>query len=424
MTSYIPRVIDEELDELLPSLAAVSLEGPRAVGKTETAIQRANTIYRLDDAAQRQLIEAAPTQVLQGKPPILIDEWQRVPETWDVVRRAVDDEPRPGRFLLTGSASPAEKPTHSGAGRIATLRMRPMTLYERELEEPTVSLGRILAGERPEIGGQTGMALRDYTREIVTSGFPGLRHLEGRALRKHLDGYVRRIVDTDFEQLGRSVRKPATLRRWMAAFAAATATTASYSKIRDAATGGQGDQPSRDTTSYYREALQHLWIMDEVDAWTPSRNYFKRLAGAPKHHLADPALAAQLLGVGVDALLAGEEGGPTFPRDGVLLGHLFESLAALCVRVYAQAAETEARHFRTKGGRHEVDLIVKRGDDRVVAVEVKLAGTVDDEDVKHLLWLEDRLGDGLLDMILINTGPGAYRRPDGVAVVPAALLGP
>lgn len=424
MTSYIPRVIDEELDELLPSLAAISLEGPRAVGKTETALQRAHTIYRLDDAAQRQLIEAAPTQVLQGKPPILIDEWQRVPETWDVVRRAVDDEPRPGRFLLTGSASPAEKPTHTGAGRIATLRMRPMTLYERELDEPTVSLRRILAGQRPEIEGQTGVALRNYTREIVTSGFPGLRHLEGRALRKHLDGYVRRIVDTEFEQLGRSVRKPATLRRWMAAFAAATATTASYSKIRDAATGGQGDQPSRDTTSYYREALQHLWIMDEVDAWTPSRNYFKRLAGAPKHHLADPALAAQLLAVGVDALLAGEEGGPTFPRDGVLLGHLFESLVALCVRVYAQAAETEVRHFRTKGGRHEADLIVRRGDDRVVAVEVKLAGTVDDEDVKHLLWLEDRLGDDLLDMVIVNTGPGAYRRPDGVAVVPAALLGP
>lgn len=424
MDRYIPRVVDEELDELLPSLTAVSLEGPKAVGKTETALQRANSVYRLDDPAQRQIIEAAPTQVLQGEPPVLIDEWQRVPETWDVVRRAVDDDPRPGRFLLTGSASPTTKQTHSGAARIATLRMRPMTLLERGMGRPSVSLASLLSGGRPAVEGRTEVSHREYTQAIVASGFPGLKHLEGRPLRTQLEGYVRRIVETDFEQLGRSVRKPATLERWMAAFAAATATTATYEKIRDAATGGQGEQPSRDTTSYYREALEHLWIIDDVKAWRPSRNYFSRLAGAPKHHLADPALVAQLLGVGVEALLSGEEGGPAFPRDGVLLGHLFESLVTLCVRVYAQRAEATVRHFRTKGGRHEVDLIVERADDRVLALEVKFGGTVDDGDVKHLLWLQDRIGDDLLDAAIVNTGPGAYRRPDGVAVIPAALLGP
>lgn len=422
MEGYARRIVDYELDRLLPSLSAVALEGAKAVGKTETALQRANTVYRLDSSAQRQIIDAAPTQVLEGQPPILIDEWQRVPETWDVVRRAVDDDPQPGRFLLTGSASTSEE-THTGAARIATVRMRPMTLSERGVEKPTVSLATLLTGDRAPVEGRTAVSPQAYTHEIVASGFPGLRHLQGRPLRKQLDGYVRRIVDKDFEQLGRSVRKPAVLERWMAAFAAATATTATYEKIRDAATGGQGNKPPRSTTTPYRETLEKLWIIDQLDAWDTSRNRFTRLAGNPKHHIADPALAARLLGVGTDALLEGSEGATPFPRDGHLLGHLFESLVTLSVRVYAQSAEATTRHFRTKGGRHETDLIVKRDDDRVIAIEVKFSDTVEDGDVRHLRWLEDRLGEDLLDAIVINTGPGAYRRPDGIAVVPAALLG-
>ena len=131
-----------------------------------------------------------------------------------------------------------------------------------------------------------------------------------------------------------------------------------------------------------------------------------------------------MLGVGEDALLSGEDAGPPVPRDGTLLGHLFESLVALSVRVYAQAAEAGVGHLRTAGGKQEVDLIVERDDRRVVAVEVKLSGSVGDRDVRHLLWLRDRLGDALLDAVVVTTGPQAYRRPDGVAVVPAALLGP
>ena len=424
MSEYIRRAVDEELDELLPSLAAISLEGPKAVGKTETALQRAKTTYRLDDPAQRQVVEADPTQILRGTHPILIDEWQRVPATWDVIRRAVDDDRSPGQYLLTGSATPTEKPTHSGAARIVTLRMRPMTLAERGGGSPTVSLLELLQGGRPPIQGRTDVSLTEYTNQIVSSGFPGLRHLEQRALRAQLDSYLRRIVDTDFEQLGKKVRNPGALRRWMAALAAATSTTASYETIRDAATAGEGNKPAKSTSIPYRKALEQLWILDQVPAWLPSRNYFSRLSQAPKHHLADPSLAARLLGVGVDALLKGEEGGPDIPRDGTLLGHLFESLVTLCVRVYAQVAEAEVMHFRIRGGRREVDLILKRGDNRLVALEIKLSGTVEESDVEHLLWLEDRVGDNLLDAVIVTTGPQAYRRPDGIAVVPAALLGP
>ena len=210
----------------------------------------------------------------------------------------------------------------------------------------------------------------------------------------------------------------------MEAYAAATATTATYETIRDAATSGQGDKPAKTTTLPYRDILQRLWILEPLSAWLPTKNQLSRLSKPPKHHLADPALAARLIGADADALLKGQNVGPPVPRDGLLLGHLFESLVTLCVRVYAQQAEARIYHLRTRGGRHEVDLIIERSDHRVVAMEVKLGTTVDDEDVKHLRWLQDQLGNELLDSVVIYTGTTAYRRQDDIAVIPAALLGP
>ena len=324
---------------------------------------------------------------------------------------------------MTGSAGPVTPPTHSGAGRIVNLRMRPMSLSERGVGAPSVSLKRLLRGDQPKIAGKTDLILAEYVREIVNSGFPGIRRLSGRALRLQLDGYLRRIIDTDFTEQGYTVRRPEVLQRWMAAYAAATATTASFETIRDAATSGQGEKPSKTTTQPYREILERLWIVDPVPAWLPSRNRLNRLAQPPKHHLADPALAVRILGLDAEALLSGDEPKLPIPRDGRLLGHLFESLVTLNVRVYAQAAEARVSHLRLHGGRREVDLIVERADQRVLAIEVKLSGAVDDGDVKHLLWLKEQIGDELLDAVVIHTGPQAYRRRDGIAVVPAALLG-
>lgn len=421
---YLRRVVDDELDLLLPELAAISLEGARAVGKTETASRRASTVHRLDEPERRQLIEAEPERLVEGPRPVLVDEWQLLPRSWDLVRRAVDADPAPGQFLLTGSTTPLEHPTHSGAGRIVSLRMRPLTLHERGIGRPTVSLADLLTGRRAPIAGSTDVTLSTYAEEIVASGFPGLRGLGGRALRIQLDGYLSRIASHDFAEVGASVRNPSLLRRWMMAYAAATSTTASYETIRDAATSGEQQKPARTTTQPYRDALEGLWVIDPLPAWLPSRNVLSRLASPPKHHLADPALAARLLGVDVGALLDARSVGPPIPRQGSLLGTLFESLVTLGVRVAAQAAEAQVRHLRTRGGDHEVDLIVERADHRVVGIEVKLSQIVDDRDVRHLVWLRDRIGDDLLDAVVVTTGTEAYRRPDGIAVVPAALLGP
>jgi uncharacterized protein len=421
--SYRTRVVEQELDELLASLPAIAIEGAKGVGKTETASRRATTVHRLDDPDSLALAEADPKRLLGSDPPVLLDEWQRLPEAWDLVRRAVDAGAEPGRYLLTGSASPDGGGRHSGAGRIATVRMRPLSLVERAGGAGSVGLSELLRGERPDVAGATDMALEDYTREIVASGFPGLSGLPERALRTQLDGYLARIVDRDFAELGHELRNPAGLRRWMTAYAAASSTTTSFEKIRDAATGGEGEKPSKRGAGPYRNVLERLWILDPVPAWQPTRRHLSRLSAAPKHQLADPALAARLLGASAPALLENEELGPPLPRDGTLLGALFESLVTLCIRVYAQQAEAQVGHLRTYAGDREVDLIVQRQDGRVVAIEVKLKRTIHDSDVSHLKWLEAKIGDELLDAVIVSTGEQAYRRPDGIAVVPAALLG-
>ncbi|MGH3588882.1 MAG: ATP-binding protein [Pseudonocardia sp.] len=212
------------------------------------------------------------------------------------------------------------------------------------------------------------------------------------------------------------MRKPQVLKGWLAAYAAATSTTTQYSRILDAATPGEGDKPARSTTITYRDVLSGLWVLDPLPAWLPGRNEFDRLASTPKHQLADPGLAARLLRASASSLIRG--------RHDHLLGPLFEHLVGMCVQVYAQASGATVSHLRTRNGDHEVDLVVEAPDGKVIGIEVKLTPTPTDADLKHLKWLRAKLGDDLVDAVVVTTGPRAYRRPDGIAVVPAALLGP
>ena len=420
MADYLDRVVDSELDEL-SSAAAVSIEGPRAVGKTETALRRAGTVHRLDDPDQLSVLRSSPRRVLDGASPVLIDEWQRLPGAWDLVRRAVDDNVPGSRYLLTGSAAPVEMPTHTGAGRIITVRMRPMSLAERGVETPTVSLGALLTGNCSDLEGSTAIGVEEYACEITSSGFPGIRGQAPRVRLGLLDGYIDRCVEHDVHGFGRTFRDRGRLRSWMTAYASASSTTASFEKIRDAATPGEGDKPARTTVGPYRAALESLWMIEAIPAWMPTRNRLRALGLAPVHQMADPALAARLVGVDVDGLLGARR---SWAGDGPFLGALFESLVALSVRTYAQAAGARVYHLRTQGGHHEVDLIIERADGAIVALEVKLASLIEDRDIRHLTWLRDQIGARLLDAAVITTGQHAYRRPDGIGIVPAALLGP
>ncbi|MHB1166749.1 MAG: ATP-binding protein [Candidatus Nanopelagicales bacterium] len=424
--AYRRRIIDDALDELLPELAAIALEGAKAVGKTATAAQRARTVIDLSDPAMRQVIQASADLITQSPPPVLIDEWQLEPPVWDRVRRAVDADSAGGRFLLTGSAGVGPGvPIHSGAGRIVSLRMRPLSFAERGVCEPTVSLRAVLAGEQPPIVGHSSIGLPGYVDEILRSGFPGIREIAPRARDLQLDSYLSRVVEHELAENGMSVRRPTALRAWLAGYAAATSTDASYTAILDAATAGASDKPVRQTADTYREHLERLFLLDPLPAWIPSFSPLRRLTHTPKHHLVDPALAARLVGVQAEGLLRGEGVRVRTRGDtGTWLGALFESLVVQSVRTYADAVQATVGHLRTKSTEREIDLIVERADRSIVAIEIKLSATVDDKDVRHLTWIREQLPDRVVDTVVINTGEHAYRRSDGVAVIPLALLGP
>lgn len=417
--------MDGWLDSAMTGLAAISIEGAKGVGKTATALRRARSAWRLDSPDDRASLHAEPRRILDADPPTLLDEWQMVPTVWDIVRRAVDDGAGAGSFLLTGSSVPSDGPVHSGAGRIVVARMRPMSLFERGMHVPAVSMRDLLSGSRPDPGGaRCSVAVDDYVEQIVASGLPGIRGLPLELREDALDSYLRHVVERDFSQLGQTVRRPDTLRRWMTAYAAASSTTASWESIRDAATAGEADKPAKKSSLAYRDALARLWLLDEIPAWLPTNNRLAGLGQASKHQLADPALSARLLGVDARSLLGDPAVGGRGFGDARLLGQLFESLVTLDVLVYAQAARGRVHHLRSHGGQREVDLIVEHRARRVLAIEVKLGSQPDDHDVRHLRWLGEQIGDDLIDSVVITSGSVAYRRDDGILVLPAALLGP
>lgn len=420
---YERRIIDETLDELLPELPAIAIQGPKGVGKTATAEQRAARVFRLDDAEDAELLLAAPKAILDAARPTLIDEWQRFPSSWDLVRRAVDADRTGGQFLLTGSSIPEEAPAHSGAGRIVDLRMRGLSIAERGIEASTVSFAGLFGGSA-EITGRTSVALPDYVREIIASGFPGLRELSGRARRLSLDGYLSRMLEHEVTERGVGTRQPNQLRRWLTSYARATASTAAYSVITERAGEADGGITApRSTVNRFRDVLTQFWMLDEL----PSADVHLegiRLGSTAKHFLADPALAARLMNLDEDRLLSGAAGQTMLgPQDHTTLGALFEALVIFSLHTYAHAADSRLTHLRTRDGDHEIDALARRHDGRTVAFEVKLKGAPDGKDVRHLHWLKHQLGDDLADMVVVTAGQNAYRRPDGVAVVPLALLG-
>jgi hypothetical protein len=298
-----------------------------------------------------------------------------------------------------------------------------MSFPERGVEEPTVSFAELLAGGAP-VAGRTDVGVSVYADEILASGFPGIRDAAPAARVPLLDSYIDRVVDRHLAEAGAEVRRPAALRAWLAAYAAATASTASYGAMLDAATPGEVDKPGRRTGAAYREHLERIWVIEPVPAWLPAFASLRRLGQAPKHHLADPALAARLLGVGKQALIGGTAD-PLLGAGRTFLGALFESLVTQTVRVLAQASGARVSHMRIDGGAREIDLIVERDDLRVLAVEVKLSVDVGPKDVRHLNWLAQQLPDRVVDRVVIYAGQFARRRAsDSVALVPLALLGP
>lgn len=428
MSPPYARLVDARLSALFDGLAAINIEGARGVGKTWTASRHARTFIAVDDPDERAQLERLGSRFAEALDyPVVLDEWQRLPEIWDRVRRAVDVDPTPGRFLLTGSSSPAQAPVHTGAGRIVNLRMRPLSLVERSLETPTVSLAALMSGDGTgDVEGSTPVTLDRYVDEILRSGLPGVRDLPAVAREAQLDAYLEQTVRR--ELAAPRARSARILADWLRTYAAAVSTTTSYDTITGAAARRDGPPPAVSTTRRYRDLLEAMWILEPVPGWSPSQNELSRTTTGDKHQLCDPALAAHLLHLGAAGLMG--VGRPVqvalkgVPRRTRMLGPLFESLVVQSVQVYASLCDAAVHHLRTKRGEHEVDLIVENRDHRVVAIEVKASAAPRPGDTRHLLWLRERLGERLADAVVVTTGRHAYRDEDDVAVVPAALLGP
>ena len=415
--TYLPRVADRELADRLSSAGAVLIEGPKACGKTATASRVARSIVRLDvDPGSRALVTAASEVLFDQEPPILFDEWQIEPTLWDLVRRQVDDRsPVKGQFILTGSSTPNDDARrHSGAGRISTLRMRPMSLYESGHSTGAVSLANLFTGGTPA-ALDPGASVPQLIERIVVGGWPDLIDTSVQDAQQWLRDYLRNVVEVDVQQLGVR-RDPSNLRKLLTALGRGVGTEITVQSLaRDV--GGADSPADRDTVDAYLKALQRLMIVEDVSAWAPHMRSTTPLRKSPVRYMSDPSLGVAALGVGPQQLLS----------DLNAAGFHFEAMVVRDLRVYTQPLHGNLSHWRDNNG-HEVDVIITLEGGRWAALEVKMNPDDIDGAAASLLRFREkvdtsRVGEPTFTGIITSRSP-AYRRPDGVLVIPAATLGP
>ncbi len=406
--AYIDRRADLLLAELLSDAPAVLISGPRAVGKTTSAIRAAETVVRLDRAADAGAFRADPDAALKGlREPILLDEWQEVPDVLGAVKRAVDDDPHPGRFLLTGSVrGDTEQATWPGTGRLIHLKMHGLTIAESRgrISGPTL-VERLAAGDSPNEAPED-LDIRDYIDLALRGGFPEIAAATGssRTRRAWLSSYVNQIVTRD--ALAVEERDPTRLRRFFEAFALNTAGVVADTTIAESA------QMDRRTAAAYERLLRNLLVVDAFPAWRTNR--LKRLTVASKRYLVDPSLLVGLLGVDTESVL----------RDGDLLGRALDTFVAAQLRADAAMSDAHVRlhHLREQRGDHEIDLIAEVGAREVIAFEVKATSAPVAGDARHLAWLARQIGERFLAGVLFHTGPRTFQLADRLWAAPISAL--
>ena len=421
---YEKRLIDSILKEYVDELPAILLEGAKAVGKTETCKQLASTEYRMDYAAQRELLQNNQEIILQNSKPVLIDEWQLAPSLWSYVRHAVDDGLPNGSVLFTGSSIRVNSRVHSGAGRIIRLKLRPYSIEERNLSDSYIRIEDLFNFDsKATVNGETDKTLVDYLDEIYRSGFPGIRNKSERIRKVLLKSYVTNTAEHEFEEKGFKILNPHSLLAWMRIYAASIGTETKQSTLINAATASDAI-PSAPTVSKYREALEILDITDEVQPFLPMGKIYGNLAKGTKHFMLDPAIALSLLGVEKDELIDYQVPKYVSKFHQTLTGQLIESFVYQSLVVYADVNDAQLSYYRNSRGTREIDFILQKGH-RLILFEVKTNPDVKDSYVRHLNWFEDEIGDEFkVTKVLLNTGRYAYtRREDHVHVIPMALLG-
>jgi predicted AAA+ superfamily ATPase len=418
---YLPRIVDGTLDEYLESFGAVCIEGPKWCGKTWTGLHHSESSVFLGDPAgnfqNRKLAEISPDLVLAGNPPRLVDEWQEVPPLWDAVRFKVDQSPQKGQYILTGSSTPNHKGIlHSGAGRIATLRMRTMSLYESGDSSGTVSLEDLCRGRlSPSATGEVD--LRKLADLIVRGGWPGSLGLTIEQASRVPAEYLEAVVNDDIYRIDGVRRSTAKMRLLLKSLARNESTTASNRTLKNDIRAADEEDIDTETIAAYLDVLDRLFITDNQPPFSSNVRSSVRVKQAAKRHLADPSLACALLRMTPESLVGDLE---TF-------GFLFEALCERDLRVYAESFGARLYHYQDYRG-NEIDAVIELPDGTWAAFEIKLGANQIDAAAEGLLKIKEAIeGDAhgrppAVLGVICGMSNAAYRRPDGVFVVPITAL--
>jgi predicted AAA+ superfamily ATPase len=420
---YYSRLADDELAKKLSRSGAVVIHGAKWCGKTETAKQQAKSVLYLQDPDEYEnnllTAQTKPSLLLQGDKPRLIDEWQDIPQVWDAIRFAIDQQHLRGGFILTGSVSremsEAERPRHSGVGRISEMTMRPMSLLESRESSGGVSLKALFDGQQDIADAATGN-IETLAMQVCRGGWPEAVAMGDEPVGGIARDYIEAVANRDISLPDGVRRDPDLVRLLIAAYAQCSATQADLTTIRGHVHTAREDI-SRNTASAYMTSLRKLFIFEDVGAWKPSLRDKTRITSTPKRHFVDPSLAAAAMGATPEVLL----------HDLPTLGQLFESLVVRDLRIYAQSIGGSLFHYHDDAGR-EADAVIVTPDGRWALVEVKLGGKGVNDGAASLLRLADKIDQGLMGrpsfLMVVSAGRYAARRPDGVYEVPVWCLAP
>ena len=417
---YLSRIADKILADRLESSGAVLIEGPKWCGKTRTATEISKSqLYMQDPDKTLSYMRAAdtkPSLLLKGETPRLLDEWQMAPVLWDAVRFMVDQRGKTGQFILTGSAVPQDNVVqHTGTGRISRIMMRPMSLFESNESNGTISLSELFNG-KTDIEAFSDLTIEQIAFAIVRGGWPAsVEDTKKSALRRAVD-YVEAVINADVSRVDNIEKNPIRVRALLRSLARNISTIATIKTIHDDIAMSDTDESiSEKTISQYLNALNRIFVTENLPAWNPALRSKTAIRTSPKRQFVDPSIATAIMRLTPERLL----------DDFNYFGFLFESLCDRDLRIYTEAIDGEVFHYRDSSGL-ESDAVIVLNDGRWAAVEIKLGSKEIEDAAKHLIELKNKVNTQKMmepSFLMILTGTEiAYRRDDGVLVVPLGCL--